>query len=68
MYFWLVSYSKRKKNDSICVFIVAVDNLADAENSTAAEEEEQKKREEAKLSVDNQLNGDVKPTDQYVFY
>ena len=71
MYFWLVSYSKRIKNDSknkICVFIVAVDNLADAENLTAAEEEEQKKREEAKLSVDNQLNGEVKPTDQYVFY
>jgi hypothetical protein len=38
--------------------------LADAENLTAAEEEEQKKREEAKLGEDNQLNGDVKPTEE----
>jgi hypothetical protein len=38
--------------------------LADAENLTAAEVEEQKKREEAKLSEDTQLNGNVKPTDE----
>lgn len=41
------------------MFSVAVDNLADAESSTAAEEEEQKKREQAKLSQTNKLNGDV---------
>ncbi len=40
--------------------------MADAENSTAAEVEEQKKREQAKLDEDMQLNGDVKPTDEYV--
>ena len=45
-------------------FLVAVDNLADAENLTAAEEEEQKKREEAKLSEGGKSNGDVKPGDQ----
>jgi hypothetical protein len=40
--------------------------LADAENLTAAEEEEeeQKKREQAKLSEDIQLNGEVKPTEE----
>lgn len=38
--------------------LVAVDNLADAENSTAAEEEEQKKREAAKL------NGEMKKTEE----
>ncbi len=50
----------------VCVwwFIVAVDNLADAENLTAAEEEEQKKREEAKLGEDGKPNGDVNGVDQ----
>jgi hypothetical protein len=41
--------------------------LADAENLTAAEEEEQKQREQreqAKLSEDIQLNGEVKPTEE----
>ncbi|CAF0793707.1 unnamed protein product [Adineta steineri] len=43
---------------------IAVDNLADAENLTAAEEEEQKKREEAKLGAEVKPNGDVQGTDQ----
>jgi hypothetical protein len=38
--------------------------LADAENLTAAEVEEQKQREEAKLSEDIKINGNVKPTDE----
>jgi len=38
--------------------------LADAENLTATEVEEQKQREQAKLSEDIRLNGDVKPTDE----
>ncbi len=41
-----------------------MDNLADAENSTAAEEEEQKKKEQAKVGEETQLNGDVKPTEE----
>ncbi|CAF3954112.1 unnamed protein product [Rotaria sp. Silwood2] len=45
---------------------IAVDNLADAENLTAAEEEEQKKRAQAKFSEDMQLNGNVKATDQTI--
>jgi hypothetical protein len=40
-----------------------VDNLADAENSTAAEEEEQKKREEAKLGEVNKLNAAMNTTE-----
>ncbi|CAF2697147.1 unnamed protein product [Rotaria sp. Silwood2] len=43
---------------------IAVDNLADAENLTAAEEEEQKKREEAKLGEGSKLNGDVPGANQ----
>ncbi|CAF5114322.1 unnamed protein product, partial [Rotaria magnacalcarata] len=42
----------------------AVDNLADAENLTAAEEEEQKKREEEKLGEEKKQNGDVPGGDQ----
>ncbi|CAF3533579.1 unnamed protein product [Rotaria sp. Silwood1] len=45
---------------------IAVDNLADAENLTAAEEEEQKKRAQANLREDIQLNGKVKATDQTI--
>ncbi len=41
-----------------------MDNLADAENSTAAEEEEQKKKEQAKVGEETRLNGDVKPTEE----
>lgn len=44
-------------------FLVAVDNLADAENLTAAEEEE-KKRAQAKLGEHTEVNGNVKPTEQ----
>ena len=43
-----------------------MDNLADAENSTAAEEEEQKKREAAKLSEEKKLNGEMKKGDESV--
>ncbi|CAF5113089.1 unnamed protein product [Rotaria magnacalcarata] len=42
---------------------IAVDNLADAENLTAAEEEEQKKKAQAKLGEDAKLNGEVKATE-----
>lgn len=41
-----------------------MDNLADAENLTAAEEEEQKKREAAKLDEEAKANGDVQGEDQ----
>ncbi|CAF0938668.1 unnamed protein product [Rotaria sordida] len=45
---------------------IAVDNLADAENLTAAEEEEQKKCAQAKLGEVMRLNGNVKGTNQTI--
>ncbi len=67
MSFWLVSWNiwTKKINDKYWWwFLVAVDNLADAENLTAAEEEEQKKRDEVKLGEVIKPNGDVKGTEQ----
>ena len=57
---WLVSDDGLSSGGVIqaCVrwILVAVDNLADAESSTAAEEEEKKKREDAKLDEEKKLN------------
>ncbi|CAF4493315.1 unnamed protein product, partial [Rotaria socialis] len=46
---------------------IAVDNLADAENLTAAEEEEQKKKAQAKLGEDAKLNGEALNKADYFF-